>query len=135
MSNDFVKDISDMHEHYGVPEKLSKLTPEQLREFVKFRYNFLKEEMDELLNNTTNPEEIVDAMIDLCVVAIGSLHLFGVDVYKAWDEVHRANMSKQVGIKAERPNPLGLPDLIKPDGWKAPSHEGNHGWLGEVVTQ
>jgi hypothetical protein len=30
-------------------------------------------------------------------------------------------------VKESRPNPLGLPDLIKPAGWTAPSHEGNHG--------
>jgi hypothetical protein len=38
-------------------------------------------------------------------------------------------MNKKVGIKETRPNPLGLPDLIKPKDWKAPSHKGNHGKL------
>jgi len=38
-------------------------------------------------------------------------------------------MTKEVGIKASRPNPLGLPDLIKPEGWQPPSHQGNHGLL------
>jgi len=38
-------------------------------------------------------------------------------------------MNKQVGIKASRPNPLGLPDLIKPEGWVGPDHTGNHGLL------
>jgi hypothetical protein len=41
--------------------------------------------------------------------------------------VLEANMAKEVGRKESRPNPLGLPDLIKPEGWTAPSHEGNHG--------
>ena len=36
-------------------------------------------------------------------------------------------MNKEVGIKESRPNPLGLPDLVKPKDWKGPSHEGNHG--------
>ena len=48
--------------------------------------------------------------------------LLGIDAHKAWHEVHKANMSKEVGVKESRPNPLGLPDLIKPEGWKAPSH-------------
>lgn len=77
-------------------------------------------------------EEIVDGLIDLCVVAIGTLDAFGVDPYKAWDEVLKANLSKQVGVKPERPNPLGLPDLIKPEGWESPSHEGNHGKLNNI---
>jgi predicted HAD superfamily Cof-like phosphohydrolase len=77
-------------------------------------------------------EEIVDGLIDLCVVAIGTLDAFGIDAHKAWDEVLKANLSKEVGVKESRPNPLGLPDLIKPEGWEAPSHEGNHGKLNDI---
>ena len=40
--------------------------------------------------------------------------------------------SKEVGRKETRPNPLGLPDLVKPEGWEAPSHEGNHGKLNDI---
>ena len=79
-----------------------------------------------------DPEEIVDGLIDLCVVAIGTLDAFGVDPYKAWDEVLEANMAKEVGIKESRPNPLGVPDLIKPNDWKAPSHKGNHGKFNNI---
>ena len=77
-------------------------------------------------------EEVVDGLIDLCVVAIGTLDAFGVDPYKAWDEVLKANMQKEVGVKSTRPNPLGVPDLVKPEDWKAPSHEGNHGKLNDL---
>jgi predicted HAD superfamily Cof-like phosphohydrolase len=73
-------------------------------------------------------------MIDLCVVAIGTLDAFNVDPYEAWNRVHKANMEKQPGIKKERPNPLGLPDLIKPDGWVAPTHEDNIGLLEKLVN-
>jgi hypothetical protein len=31
-------------------------------------------------------------------------------------------MQKRSGVKAERPNPLGLPDLMKPEGWVGPDH-------------
>ena len=91
--------------------------------------NFLNEELNETgkAAGEANPEEIVDGLIDLCVVAIGTLDAYGVDAYKAWDEVLKANMSKEVGVKEGRPNPLGLPDLVKPDGWVGPSHEGNTG--------
>ena len=73
-----------------------------------------------------NAEDSIDALIDLCVVAIGTLDLFFVNAHKAWDEVHGCNMNKRSGIKASRPNPLGLPDLMKPEGWVGPSHENNH---------
>lgn len=132
MSNNFSKDIHDMHTKYGVREAVAKLDKEQLREFLRFRINFLQEELDELKDNVDNPEEIVDACIDLVVVAIGTLDAFEVDSVKAWDEVLRANLQKVVGIKPTRPNPLELPDLIKPTGWVGPDHSGNHGKLTEL---
>ncbi len=44
-------------------------------------------------------------------------------------------MAKEVGIKPERPNPLGLPDLIKPADWKAPSHADNHGVISHSFQE
>ena len=58
---------------------------------------------------------------------------FGVDAHKAWDAVHKANMAKEPGVKESRPNPLGLPDLVKPEGWEGPSHEDNHGSLSNAL--
>jgi hypothetical protein len=133
MSKDLIKDISDMHTKFGVNEALRKFDPMKLQQFLQFRIAFLNEELDELKKYQTNPEEIVDACIDLIVVAIGTLDAFDVDAYKAWDEVHRANMSKEPGIKPSRPNPLGLPDLIKPEGWVGPDHTGNHGLLTKAM--
>lgn len=133
MSRDWVKDIWSMHKHYGVHPVVDKMDAETLKKFLEFRINFLQEELDELKANKDNPEEIVDALIDLCVVAIGTLDGFAVDSHKAWDAVLEANMNKTTGVKATRPNPLGLPDLIKPEGWTAPSHEGNHGMFKKMV--
>lgn len=135
MSKDWVKDIHEMHIKYGVHDwtnrKIIDGDKDSLMEYLKFRIAFLHEELNETENATfsKNPEEIVDGLIDLCVVAIGTLDAFAVDSYEAWDRVFKANMAKKVGIKESRPNPLGLPDLIKPDGWKAPNHYGNHGYL------
>jgi predicted HAD superfamily Cof-like phosphohydrolase len=131
MTKDWVKDIHEMHAHYGVHPVMKTMDAEKLWNFLKFRANFLQEELDEL-RSADNAEDVVDALIDLCVVAIGTLDAFGVDSHKAWDAVLEANMNKQVGVKASRPNPLGLPDLIKPEGWTAPSHEGNHGMLKDI---
>jgi hypothetical protein len=41
-------------------------------------------------------------------------------------------MNKTIGIKKTRPNPLNLPDLIKPINWKAPDHKNNIG-LFEMI--
>ena len=132
MSKNWVKDISDMQDKYGVRKwVLDPKNKDHLRTFLDFRIDFLREELEETeaAMVSSDNEEIVDGLIDLCVVAIGTLLAFGVDAEKAWDEVHKANMSKEVGVKKERPNPLGLPDLMKPEGWKSPSHEDNHGDL------
>lgn len=128
MSNNWAHDIMVMHEKYGVFEKVQAFDKEKLNKFLEFRIKFLEEEMNELSTAET-ADDVVDALIDLCVVAIGTLDLFDVDARLAWDRVHEANMNKLVGIKESRPNPLGLPDLVKPEGWTAPSHKDNVGLL------
>ena len=129
MSTNWVRDMNNMHAKYGV-HKWVKNNPDKLRKYLEFRINFLQEELDETQRAAfiyEDPEEIVDGLIDLCVVAIGTLDAFGVDANAAWDQVLKANMAKEVGVKPERPNPLGLPDLMKPEGWEPPSHEDNPG--------
>lgn len=127
MSRNWVEDMENMHDFYKIREVVNQFDQEKLRKLLEFRVKFLEEELNELKDNIDNPEEVVDALIDLCVVAIGTLDLFDVDAELAWNEVLKTNMNKQVGIKESRPNPLNLPDLIKPESWQAPSHEGNHG--------
>ena len=134
MSNNWFEDMKAMHRKYGVnkwmqAELQSDVDWRKINKFMEFRIGMMQEELNETKKayQDKNEEEIVDGIIDLCVFAIGTLEVFGVDANKAWDEVYRANMSKEVGIKEGRPNPLGLPDLVKPKGWKGPNHEGNHG--------
>ena len=134
MSSFWVADIAEMHAKYGVNTKVRTFDAEKLKSFLEFRVKFLEEELTELKDNMENPEEIVDALIDLCVVAIGTLDAFDIDSYKAWNEVHRANMNKEVGVKASRPNPLNLPDLIKKPDWVPPCHKGNYGLLEKIMT-
>ena len=137
MSTNWFKDMQAMHKKYGVDkwmdaEKNSDWS--RLQMFMDFRIKMMQEELDETKAAVKNgdAEEVVDGIIDMCVFAIGTLEVFGVDANKAWDQVLKANMSKEVGIKEGRPNPLGLPDLIKPEGWEAPSHEGNHGKFNDI---
>ena len=110
------------------------LSKELLLEYLKFRFKFLQEEIDEGVSaiNDKNAEEVCDSLIDLIVVAIGTLDIYQVDFKKAWYEVLIANMNKEVGVKESRPNPWGLPDLVKPKSWQAPNHAGNHGLIGEI---
>ena len=149
--SDWANDIYMMHNKFGVKKwfEANKGDKELMAKYLTFRLNMCLEElletataadlelgMDENGNfefmgtpdtAETDPEEIVDGLIDMCVFAIGTLDVFGVDANDAWDRVYQANIAKDVGVKEGRPNPFGLPDLIKPAGWKAPSHDGNHG--------
>ena len=145
MSTNWVQDIADMHQKYGVNPVVRNFDKDKLAAFLKFRIDFLQEELDEMRNavanrqasvlDTTNAsDDIVDALIDLCVVAIGTLDAFDVNAYEAWDRVHKANMNKEVGVKASRPNPLGLPDLVKPEGWVAPTHKDNLGLVAKALS-
>jgi len=129
--SDWVNDIYMMHNKFGVRDwfEQNKDNKELMRKYLMFRLMMCQEELSETLTayNNGDSEEIVDGLIDLCVFAIGTLDVFGVDANDAWDRVYSANMAKEPGVKPGRPNPFGLPDLLKPGGWKPPTHDGNHG--------
>jgi predicted HAD superfamily Cof-like phosphohydrolase len=130
----WVQDISNMHTKFGVNTKMREFDKEKLQKFLQFRIDFLQEELDEM-KDADNGDDVVDALIDLCVVAIGTLDAYDVDAHEAWNRVHEKNMQKEVGVKASRPNPLGLPDLIKPEGWTPPTHADNIGLLSKVFNE
>ena len=138
MSTNWFKDMQDMHKKYGVnkwyqAEQQSDVAWRRFNKFMQFRLGMMQEELDETKEafELKDAPGMVDGIIDLCVFAIGTLEVFGVDANKAWDEVYRANMAKEVGIKEGRPNPLGLPDLKKPDDWQGPVHEDNCGNISD----
>lgn len=129
-------DMAKMHAYYEADEAVLGLNNEKLKSFLDFRFNFLQEELNEgrAAIATGNSEEIVDSLIDLVVVAVGTLDLYGVNFDRAWNEVLHANMNKRVGVKEGRENPYGLPDLVKPEGWIPPCHAGNHGLIGKMFS-
>lgn len=129
MSTNWVQDIAEMHSKFEVNEAIRKLDPVRLKAYLLFRRDFLQEELDELTDgiDTKDADLVVDSLIDLIVVAIGTLNAFDIEPYEAWDRVHTANMSKSSGVNPTRPNPFGLPDLIKPDNFQSPSHHDNVG--------
>ena len=124
--NNWVEDIALMHEKYKAKDwvfnKVCEEDYKTLDTFLAHRIDFLEEEVTETVNayGSADPKEVVDGLIDTIVVALGTLDLFGVNSAKVWDEVYHANMNKEVGVKESRPNPLGVPDLIKPEGWQPP---------------
>lgn len=129
MSTNMVSDIQKMYDKYGF--NTYNFSEEKLNSFLDFRVKFIEEELSELKSaiEQRDKSEVVDAIIDIIVVAIGTLHLFDVDIHKAWDEVLKTNLMKKVGEKDTRKNNFGFPDLIKPEGWISPTHSDNTGRL------
>ena len=135
MSRNWTADIAEMHQKFGTNKAIHSMDAKKLKAFLEFRVKFLDEELTEIkralegydkegeLTSEEAADAVIDGCIDLCVVAIGTLDAFNVDAVEAWNRVHKANMAKEVGVKEGRPNPLGLPDLIKPKGWVAPGHK------------
>lgn len=128
-------DVRDLLELQGATADRLGLWPTPLlREFLLFRLAFLEEELRET-REATSAAEVVDGLVDLCVVAIGTLLALGVDAQEAWRRVHEANMAKTPGVNPTRANPFGLPDLVKPAGWQAPRHDDNTGLVSLVYQQ
>lgn len=100
-----------------------------------FRGEQMEEELSEFGEAVSqgDADAVVDALIDLTVFALGTLAIAGVDIQEAWDEVHVANMSKERGTKPGRENSGGW-DLIKPEDWEAPSHDGNTGFISDIFS-
>ena len=67
-------------------------------EGISLRKSLLQEEVDELSDAVAKNDqvEILDAVIDIIYIALGTAHECGVldKVSKAWDLVHKNNMTK-----------------------------------------
>lgn len=131
MSTDVFRDMGDMHDKMCVPHDGSIVSAARL----DFRFLFLLEELIEMdcAIESKDADGVVDAAIDLIVVALGMLDEAGVDANKAWNEVLRANMSKQPGTNSTRSGSGGV-DLVKPEGWEPPDHSDNVGNLPFAFT-
>ena len=109
---------------------------------MKDRMDFLLEELNEMRNahhmagvmingsrNCANERaDMLDALVDLVVVAMGTAYQMGWNFEEAWKRVHHANMLK-TAVQSEAINNRDLAfDLQKPEGWTAP-------YLQDLVTK
>lgn len=130
-------DMNMMHRFYGIHDVVNQMKPERLRALMEFRLGCLQEELNETNQalEMKDADGFVDGLVDLVVFAVGTLDLLQVDFTEAWWRVLVANMNKTPGIKPNRPNPLGLPDLIKNSDWVPPTHEDNTGFIKYAFEQ
>jgi len=108
-------DIVDFHEKFkldynGPPREL----PDDLQ---RFRNQFMDEELTEyeFAVSLPNREKMLDGLVDLVYVAIGTAYLHGFDFDEAWRRVHEANMKK-----IAKPSIRSDYDVVKPAGWTSP---------------
>lgn len=129
-----IKDIKDLNKRFDITNTVRNMEPDLKQEYLDFRISFLQEELAELLQSRDYKQwdGVVDALIDLVVVALGTLESFDIDINKAWTRVHFANMLKEKGINNTRDNRFNLPDLVKPESWQEPYHYDNVGTLEEI---
>lgn len=134
-----LRDVGEFHNKFGL-SYIGK--PRSLPDSMsQFRRKFLQEELDEYglhMDNASNEvrsgklfdngeyvhalEGMLDALVDLTYVALGTAYLHGFDFAEAWKRVHAANMKK---VRAEFPedSKRGITlDVVKPKGWEPPSH-------------
>ena len=108
---------------------------------LSFRQQFLQEELDEFHDAwvKNDPEKAFDALLDLVYVAMGTAHLMGFPWQAGWDEVQRANMTKQRSAGDDDPlsKRATKGDVVKPAGWRAPDLKVvlmRHGWTGKKIS-
>lgn len=136
-----VSDVVSMHQKFDVIKHADHMIEKEkwdlLKSYLAFRLDMCEEELTETVTAFAkgDAEGVVDGLIDLMVFAIGTLDIFGVSIDDAWDEVMKANMSKNPGVKPGRPNPFGFSDLVKPEGWQGPDHSWNTGYLKLILKK
>lgn len=89
--------VKDFNKAFGVPVHD---TPQKKllldKNLIKFRLDLIKEELQELETAVSENDiiETVDALADILYVVHGMGSVLGLDLDKAFDIVHKSNMSK-----------------------------------------
>lgn len=93
---------------------------------IEFRARFLQEELDEFNEGVEEHDhaKMADALIDLVYVALGTALVLGYPWQALWDDVQRANMSKERAARDGSNSARGSAwDVVKPEGWRPPETE------------
>jgi predicted HAD superfamily Cof-like phosphohydrolase len=130
MTSNFA-DVGEFHRKFDLPS-VNKSGPEPTdalknKDLMKFRMGFLHEEMTEIEKGIEEKDiaQVADGLVDLVYVAMGTAHLLGLPWQELWDEVQRANMTKERAAEDGSNSKRGSSfDVVKPEGWQGPDIEG-----------
>lgn len=111
--------VSEFHEKFDL-KTIGFTLPDDV---IKYRLSFIEEELEELRKAYAdqNPEEILDALVDIVYVCLGTSYFHGFDFDEAFARVHRANLSKQRATDPSQSKRGSQLDLVKPPGWVKPN--------------
>ena len=117
-------DVGKFHKKFGLPIVNDTEVSIIANDVFLFRYQFLQEELQELLSahRGGNVYGVADALADLVYVALGTAHLYGIPFDEVFAEVQQANMAKERaidGMDARSKRAHGF-DVVKPEGWTSP---------------
>lgn len=107
-------------------EKFMRACDQSVEEFnqdqFKLYLSLIEEEFKELQVAVNNSDQLetLDALIDILVVTIGTIHSMGSDAEGAWKEVMQTNFAKidkETGKVRKREDGK----VLKPTGWEPPN--------------
>ena len=89
----------------------------------KFRMDLINEEVRELEDAIydKNKTEVIDSLADIMYVVLGAAVAFDIDLDKAFDEVHRSNMTKFCKTEAEAKETVDYYNKLKK--YDSPTYE------------
>lgn len=119
---DLIHDLVRFHDKFKIPQRQEGDPLDEA--LLRFRLRFLAEELYEsnLAAARSDLPELLDGLVDLVVVAIGTAHVLNLDFAGAWNRVQAANMAKELAQSAEQSKRGYAGDIVKPPGWTAPDH-------------
>lgn len=114
---DLFADIQQFHQKFGLdsPDRPTDLDEET----YDFRRKFMHEELDEYMDawDDADMEKMLDSLVDLVYVVLGTAYLHGFNFNEAWRRVHDANMQKVRAQNADESRRGSTLDVVKPEGW------------------
>jgi predicted HAD superfamily Cof-like phosphohydrolase len=110
---------ADVHEFHCKVLGLPKYGTVEMRR-AALRAELIREGAEETVAAIERGDlvEVIDGLVDLLVVVLGTADEWGLDLEPFWKEVHRTNMAKAGGpVRTDGKQ-------LKPEGWKAPDIAG-----------
>lgn len=123
-------DVARFHRKFGLDNAVNGIGPRPAlpQELVDFRIDFLREELHEFEEAVElgDQAKMIDALVDLVYVAMGTAHLYGFPWDEVWTAVQEANMKKERGQPNDARSTRGgvTWDVVKPEGWQSPDVRG-----------